>query len=222
MINNTVSKNHRSYQIQMNINKRDRILEAATKIIAENGYQYATISEIAKEAGMSTGLIYSYFTNKLDVLFSIVEIFLQNVNDLNNISLSRLTDPVEKLYAVLTNFEALLIRDQSALYRVKVINEALPHIVLKKDNKLKKKRKQIISEFVKIINAIDSILEEGQKHGAFDDSLKPAVMRQVLFGTIGRIIYGLFFRSFSGEEVGYDSDDGHKAIVMMIEKFIRK
>ncbi|MBW1838398.1 MAG: helix-turn-helix transcriptional regulator, partial [Deltaproteobacteria bacterium] len=45
--------------------KRSMILDAATKIFAEKGYQYATISEVAKEAGISTGLLYSYFKNKL-------------------------------------------------------------------------------------------------------------------------------------------------------------
>ena len=67
----------------MEDSKKKRILDAATKVIAENGYQYATISAIAKEAGMSTGLIYSYFENKLDLLFSIVMLFLQNINRLN-------------------------------------------------------------------------------------------------------------------------------------------
>ncbi len=209
----------------MNNAKRARILDAATKIIAEKGYQYATISEIASEAGMSTGLIYSYFENKLDVLFSIVLIFFERVNELNKTSLAELTDPLKKLYSVLSNFEALLIKDTSALYRVKVINEALPHIVIRKDNKHNKlmdKRNQIVTENIKAIETIDSILIEGQKDGIFDDSLKPSVLRQALFGTIERIIYGLFSNLYTGQEVGYDIDDGHQAIVRMIEKFIRK
>ena len=55
--------------------KKNTILNAATKIFAEKGYQYATIAEVAKEAGVSTGLVYSYFKNKLDLLLSVVLLF---------------------------------------------------------------------------------------------------------------------------------------------------
>ena len=55
--------------------KRTVIIEAATRVFAEKGYQYATMSEIAKESGIATGLTYSYFKNKLDILFSIILAF---------------------------------------------------------------------------------------------------------------------------------------------------
>ncbi len=38
------------------------------KIFACKGYQYTTIAEIAKEAGVSKGLVHVYFENKLDIL----------------------------------------------------------------------------------------------------------------------------------------------------------
>ena len=75
--------------------KKNTILNSATKIFAEKGYQYATIAEVAKEAGVSTGLVYSYFKNKLDLLLSVVLQFWQNINKENqelNIDLQLLLD----------------------------------------------------------------------------------------------------------------------------------
>ncbi len=204
----------------MEDDKKHRILESATKVFAEKGYQYATISEIAKEAGISTGLTYSYFANKLDVLLSIILIFLETINSRNKKSLTAAVAPLDKLYTVMHNFEDLLIKDMKALYLVKVLNEALPHIVMIKDKKLQEKRKKIILENKSLIKTIDDILAHGQKKGVFSKTLKPSVQRQVLCGAIERVIYGLFFTTYSGEDIGYSTNDAHEAIIQLIDSFI--
>lgn len=52
--------------------KRDRILSCATSEFAENGYENANISIIAKAAGISVGSIYKYFENKQDLFLTVV------------------------------------------------------------------------------------------------------------------------------------------------------
>ena len=54
----------------MKDDKTTIILNAAIKVFAKKGYQYATIAEIAKEAGISKGLIHFYFESKLDLILS--------------------------------------------------------------------------------------------------------------------------------------------------------
>lgn len=49
--------------------RRDQILRAAVKLFSEKGYYVTTIHQIAKEAGVSPGLIYQYFGDKDDILF---------------------------------------------------------------------------------------------------------------------------------------------------------
>jgi len=202
--------------------KRQRILDAATRVFAEKGFEYATISEIAKEAGMSTGLIYSYFKNKMDVLLSLILIFLQTINELNSQRVAVLRNPFDKLYTFLHNCEDLLLKDDSCLCRVKVLHEALPHIIMLKDKGLMQKRSEIMAANNHLIATIDEIMLQGQQQGVFDASLKPTVMRQVLSGTIERIVYGLFFKRFTGEEIGYDKQDAHEALVRVIETFVKK
>lgn len=44
--------------------KLDRIINAALKVFAENGYAKASTNEMVKEAGISKGLLFHYFQNK--------------------------------------------------------------------------------------------------------------------------------------------------------------
>jgi len=48
------------------------ILDAALQVFAEKGYHEASVSVIAKRAGISKGLMYNYFTSKEEVLKTLV------------------------------------------------------------------------------------------------------------------------------------------------------
>lgn len=47
--------------------KQDRMMNAALKIFALNGYKGASTDDIVKEAGISKGLLFHYFTNKIGI-----------------------------------------------------------------------------------------------------------------------------------------------------------
>jgi TetR/AcrR family fatty acid metabolism transcriptional regulator len=51
--------------------KRQMIIHAAIEVFSRNGFQDATISEIAQKANVAEGTIYQYFKNKEDLFFSI-------------------------------------------------------------------------------------------------------------------------------------------------------
>ncbi|HHY20503.1 MAG TPA: helix-turn-helix transcriptional regulator, partial [Bacilli bacterium] len=48
--------------------KADIILQAAKEVFAEVGYHGASVSRIAKSAGIGDGTVYLYFKNKEDIL----------------------------------------------------------------------------------------------------------------------------------------------------------
>lgn len=52
--------------------KTDRIMQAVRGVLAEKGYQGATISETAAAAGISRGLLHYYFKNKEDMLCRVI------------------------------------------------------------------------------------------------------------------------------------------------------
>lgn len=53
----------------LNREKQDRMINAALRVFAKNGYRHASTDTIVKEADISKGLLFHYFTNKIG-LFS--------------------------------------------------------------------------------------------------------------------------------------------------------
>lgn len=57
---------------QIREEKKTKILDAALKLFAYNGFDRTTISKVAKEAEVSKGLIYNYFESKEEILKGII------------------------------------------------------------------------------------------------------------------------------------------------------
>jgi AcrR family transcriptional regulator len=58
---------------QIRKEKKLFICETALELFAQNGYHATSISQIAKEANISKGLLYNYFESKEELLISIVD-----------------------------------------------------------------------------------------------------------------------------------------------------
>jgi TetR/AcrR family transcriptional regulator, fatty acid metabolism regulator protein len=50
-----------------------RILDAATRVFARQGFNRATIRDVARAAGIADGTIYNYFANKDDLLIGLLD-----------------------------------------------------------------------------------------------------------------------------------------------------
>jgi AcrR family transcriptional regulator len=65
-------------------NRREEILRAALRVFAERGLKNATVSDIARAAGMSHGLLYHYFASKdalVEALFEQKFAGMRAIND---------------------------------------------------------------------------------------------------------------------------------------------
>jgi AcrR family transcriptional regulator len=51
----------------------ERLIEAATKVVARRGFHAATVDEIANEAGYSVGALYSNFDGKDDLFLAVFD-----------------------------------------------------------------------------------------------------------------------------------------------------
>ena len=49
------------------IEKRNRIIKMGFELMCEEGYYQTTTTDIAKYAGVSTGIIYQYFNDKKEI-----------------------------------------------------------------------------------------------------------------------------------------------------------
>ena len=65
--------NIREPKQQRAIEKKEKIVKVGFDLICENGYYNTNTAEIAKEAGVSTGIVYQYFKDKYDILIEGLE-----------------------------------------------------------------------------------------------------------------------------------------------------
>ena len=61
------------------IEKKEKIIESGFELICEKGYYNTNTAEIAKNAGVSTGIIYQYFKDKHDIFFEALKKFADNI-----------------------------------------------------------------------------------------------------------------------------------------------
>jgi AcrR family transcriptional regulator len=77
--------------------RREQIVNAAIKLFSEQGYYSTTIQHIAREAGISVGLIYQYFRDKDDVLFLTLKLVLDTYEKEIPAALEGVDQPLERL-----------------------------------------------------------------------------------------------------------------------------
>ena len=67
--------------MKSDIQTREKLLEAAKKEFMDKGYMGASLRNICKEAGVTTGALYFFFKDKEDLFGSLVEEPLQQMQD---------------------------------------------------------------------------------------------------------------------------------------------
>ena len=81
--------------------RRGQILRAAVKLFSEKGFYTTTIQQIAKEAGVSAGLIYQYFGDKDDILFLSLKLVIETYEHQIPPRLEGIKHPVDRLCVAL-------------------------------------------------------------------------------------------------------------------------
>lgn len=121
---------------------RLKIEQAALHEFYDKGYKFATMQRIASEAGIPTGLIYSYFTNKEDLfahivtpVISVMEAILahqhhalETVDNLFDYELPRILDAIN-----IYHIQVVILVDKSlgsrfVYMKEKVIDDVAEHI----------------------------------------------------------------------------------------------
>lgn len=61
------------------IKKKEKIIESGFELICEKGYYNTNTAEIAKNAGVSTGIVYQYFKDKHDIFIEALKKYADNI-----------------------------------------------------------------------------------------------------------------------------------------------
>ena len=157
--------------------KHHRIIEAATKVFAKNGFYQSKIAQIAKEAGVADGTIYIYFENKDDILISLFEEQMKAVLDNMALQITKIDDPAEKLEIFASTHLDLIEKNKDMAEIIQV--------ELRQSGKFMKEYKN--ERFMEYLDIIGDIISEGQKRGLFRKDVIPGVAKRAFFGALDEV-----------------------------------
>ncbi|HPB82542.1 MAG TPA: TetR/AcrR family transcriptional regulator [Spirochaetota bacterium] len=158
--------------------RRDQIQRAAEKVFARSGFQESTISDIAKEAGLSDATIYEYFPSKEELLFSIPGELTLEEKEFLEFHLAHVRGAGNKL--------------RSLIYHYLWFWQSHPDYASVAMLILKQNRKFVDTEAYRIIQEtyrmIPDIIRDGIASGEFDPSIRIGVATSMVLGAIEHIV----------------------------------
>jgi AcrR family transcriptional regulator len=86
---------------------RRKLLDAAKRIFAQNGFEAARLEDIAAGAGYTRGAFYANFKSKEDIFFALFEEWVRERIESFTSAARRHSNPVDKLAALRTHYAEL-------------------------------------------------------------------------------------------------------------------
>jgi len=157
---------------------RERIINSAKTLFAEQGYQKTTIVDISKRAGLSEAALYDYFQGKEDLLLTIPDLWVSElVRDLEE-QLFGVKGAVNKLRKYLWWYMRRV--EQSPL------DAKIVYLFLKTNANFL--NTEVYSNVKNFYSYLVEIFEEGRKSGEMKANLNPRAARDIFVGTMDHII----------------------------------
>ncbi len=132
----------------------DKIIVAASRLFAKNGYKNTTIKDIAKLARIGKSTVFYYFQNKESILESIIEEAIGGVfNELQKIASSNIP-PEEKFFRALSNHIHYMTKYMNSvktfLYEFKFLSEEKRKLYINKRKRYELTFRNLIKELQKV------------------------------------------------------------------------
>ena len=159
-------------------NTKDRIINSAKKLFADQGFQKTTVVDISKQAGLSEAALYEYFQGKEDLLRAIPHLWVSEL----------IKDLEDQLFGVKGAFNRLrkylwwnMRRIEQAPLDAKIV-----YLFLKTNANFM--NTEVYSNVKTLYSYLLEIFEEGRKTGEMKQSLNPFLARDIFIGTMDHIV----------------------------------
>lgn len=124
--------------------RKQLILDSAITLFSENGIESTSVQQITDHCGISKGAFYLSFKSKDELIFSIIEHFLNNIISEVDHAVTTATDPTEKLYMYFsktftilsqyTTFAEILMREKVSTISDELIEKIHYYVMLSNKN----------------------------------------------------------------------------------------
>jgi AcrR family transcriptional regulator len=188
--------------------RRGQLTRAAYKVVGQKGYYDFTVRDIAREAGLSTGLVHYYFKNKEDLLLNLLKEINRNMTIILNKNISTSEDPREKLNIFMRQAFDLVKNEKDYFY---IVIDFWTQV-----NKNERMKRANIKLFKSYRDEISKILKEGVDKGVFlkmDVDYTAAVIISIIQGLIIQYVI---------DNNAFDYEDYIKKIMKHINDLVSK
>lgn len=161
----------KSKQDYSNVDNKQRIIDAATRLFIKQGAHNTSLADIAKELDISKGTLYYYYSSKSDLIFDVTDIYMNRLSAklLNWIKGHDSREQPAEIISVV--FKTMFKTTSRGKLHIYLIYEAITH-----NDALKTRIKQAYSKW-------QAMLEEGLSKILSDDK-DPAIIAEIILTMI--------------------------------------
>jgi AcrR family transcriptional regulator len=145
--------------------RREQLLEVATKLFARSGYDATTTAAIAEAAGVTEPILYRHFKSKQDLFMAILRRLSAQTLEQWRAMIADITDPADQIRRIGREFAAQIYKLEAHYH---VLHGALATSNDKKVLGVMKEHYREIHSF------FTGIIREGQARGQFRQDVNPA------------------------------------------------
>ncbi|MBD3867189.1 MAG: TetR/AcrR family transcriptional regulator [Acidobacteria bacterium] len=155
--------------------KRSRILAAAVRLFAGDGFYRTRIGDIAKTANVATGTVYTYFESKEKILDAIFEDSMEQFLALGKEDMAGAETALERLQRIVELHLTNLGRDRelATVFQIELRHSARFMDVYSRSRQLRE-----------YFNRVAAILEQGKEEGTVRRDLDVWFATKALFGIL--------------------------------------
>ena len=158
--------------------RKNQIVRATVECITRYGYHNFSMQDVARVAGVSKGIIHYYFLNKDDLMMSVLERVVSDIENVLHSDINAITDPVKKL-EIFIEVCLDIVRSTTEYYQVNM--DFWTQI-----NQKEGVRQVIAKHYIQFRKTCSQVLEEGIKQGVFRD-VNPQEYSSFIIATIDGI-----------------------------------
>ncbi len=152
----------------------ERLLDAATRLFAERGYEGTSVQEIVVSAGVTKGAMYHYFGSKDDLLYEVYARVLRMQTE-HLVRISRLDAPVtERVHAAAAD---VIVTSIANLDDTVIFFRSMHQLSEEKQREVRSERRRYHEIF-------RDMVQEGQDAGVFRDDLSADLVVNYYFGSV--------------------------------------
>ncbi len=133
--------------------KKQQVIDAATTLFSEKGFEKTSMNDICDLANVSKGLVYHHFASKNEILVEIFQLTTERMKDMSSSNLN--ITPSERLVALIDTIFTQLEKDKSTFrFNLNIMFQPSSRELLR--TQLKERSDALLGSIKEVFDQVDS------------------------------------------------------------------